>query len=95
MKNNVDFVAKLRNSGLRPTKQRIKICEVLFGGKDISIMPEFTFFHEISGQTILSKKDYEKIEKSIKFKTQKKIYFDYIDKSKAHPSAFVWHLKGI
>ena len=25
-----NFVDKLRNSGLRPTKQRIKICEVLF-----------------------------------------------------------------
>ena len=25
-----NFVEKLRNSGLRPTKQRIKICEVLF-----------------------------------------------------------------
>ena len=25
-----NYVAKLRNSGLRPTKQRIKICEVLF-----------------------------------------------------------------
>ena len=24
------FIVKLRNSGLRPTKQRIKICEVLF-----------------------------------------------------------------
>ena len=24
------FAKKLRNSGLRPTKQRIKICEVLF-----------------------------------------------------------------
>ena len=24
------FIAKLRSSGLRPTKQRIKICEVLF-----------------------------------------------------------------
>ena len=24
------FIAKLRNSGLRPTKQRIKICEILF-----------------------------------------------------------------
>jgi len=34
MSNNLDFVAKLRNSGLRPTKQRIKICEILFGGKD-------------------------------------------------------------
>ena len=30
MKNSVDFVAKLRNSGLRPTKQRLKICKVLF-----------------------------------------------------------------
>ena len=27
---NTDFVDKLRNSGLRPTKQRLKICEVLF-----------------------------------------------------------------
>ena len=34
MSNNLDFVAKLRNSGLRPTKQRIKICEILFGGKE-------------------------------------------------------------
>ena len=30
MKNYPNFVTKLRNSGLRPTKQRIKICEVLF-----------------------------------------------------------------
>ena len=31
MKNSeVNYIAKLRNSGLRPTKQRIKICEVLF-----------------------------------------------------------------
>ena len=29
MKNR-DFINKLRNSGLRPTKQRIKICEALF-----------------------------------------------------------------
>ena len=34
MSNNLDFVAKLRNSGLRPTKQRIKICEVLFSSKE-------------------------------------------------------------
>ena len=26
----IEFINKLRNSGLRPTKQRIKICEVLF-----------------------------------------------------------------
>ena len=28
-KNN-EFIGKLRSSGLRPTKQRLKICEVLF-----------------------------------------------------------------
>ena len=28
--NNKDYIEKLRNSGLRPTRQRIKICEALF-----------------------------------------------------------------
>ena len=30
MTKNVEFTEKLRSSGLRPTKQRLKICEVLF-----------------------------------------------------------------
>ena len=30
MLKNAEFTAKLRLSGLRPTKQRLKICEVLF-----------------------------------------------------------------
>ena len=30
MIKNTEFVDKLRSSGLRPTKQRLKICEVLF-----------------------------------------------------------------
>ena len=30
MTNLDDFITKLRNSGLRPTKQRLKICEALF-----------------------------------------------------------------
>ena len=30
MNLNTDFIDKLRNSGLRPTKQRLQICEVLF-----------------------------------------------------------------
>ena len=30
MINNSQYIEKLRTSGLRPTKQRIKICEVLF-----------------------------------------------------------------
>ena len=38
------FIEKLRNSGLRPTKQRIKICEVLFNR-------EKTFHFSISDLT--------------------------------------------
>ena len=30
MPKTSNFINKLRNSGLRPTKQRVKICEVLF-----------------------------------------------------------------
>ena len=30
MQKNTEFIEKLRSSGLRPTKQRLKICEVLF-----------------------------------------------------------------
>jgi len=38
---NTDFVDKLRNSGLRPTKQRLKICEALF-------TPDKTFHFTVS-----------------------------------------------
>ena len=34
MSNNRIFVQKLRSSGLRPTKQRIEICKLLFERKD-------------------------------------------------------------
>ena len=55
MSNNLDFVAKLRNSGLRPTKQRIKICQILFGGREtfhfsineLNLHP-FSFFNGIN-----------------------------------------------
>ena len=30
MLSNIEYVKKLRKSGLRPTKQRIKICQILF-----------------------------------------------------------------
>ena len=30
MSSSQEYIEKLRKSGLRPTKQRIKICEVLF-----------------------------------------------------------------
>ena len=34
MSKNAEFTSKLRSSGLRPTKQRLKICEVLFDRND-------------------------------------------------------------
>ena len=55
MRNNLDFDAKLRNSGLRPTKQRIKICEILFGGQE-------TFHFSINDLSkIIAKETNEKI----------------------------------
>ena len=33
MLNNSNYIDKLRTSGLRPTKQRIKICEILFNSE--------------------------------------------------------------
>jgi len=30
MVSNIEYIEKLRKSGLRPTKQRIRICEILF-----------------------------------------------------------------
>ena len=54
-----NFVEKLRNSGLRPTKQRIKICEVLFN-------TDKTFHFTINE---LSKIISEKIEEKISLAT--------------------------
>ena len=55
MKNYPNFVTKLRNSGLRPTKQRIKICEVLFE-------PHETFHFSINElYQLIKKKTNEKI----------------------------------
>jgi len=33
MLKNIEFIDKLRTSGLRPTKQRLKICDVLFNSE--------------------------------------------------------------
>ena len=55
MTNIKDFVVKLRDSGLRPTRQRIKICEVLFTS-------EKTFHFTVSDLTkIVEEKLSEKI----------------------------------
>ena len=55
MNNNSIFIEKLRSSGLRPTKQRIKICKLLFDRKK-------TFHFTISNLSkILQKQTIEKI----------------------------------
>ena len=59
MNLNTDFIKKLRNSGLRPTKQRLKICEVLFN-------TEKTFHFTIND---LSKTISEKLDEKISLAT--------------------------
>ena len=57
---NQDFINKLRNSGLRPTKQRIKICEALFNTEktfhftvnDLANMMQKNFNEKISLATV-------------------------------------------
>ena len=76
MSINSNFVKKLRNSGLRPTKQRLKICEVLF-------TPEKTFHFTISDLTkIIEEKLSEKISLATVYNTvhalQKKGYLKEI-----------------
>ena len=59
MSNITNFVEKLRASGLRPTKQRIKICEVLF-------LREKTFHFTIND---LAKSISEKLNEKISLAT--------------------------
>ena len=60
---NNDFVNKLRNSGLRPTKQRLRICEVLFN-------TEKTFHFTINDLSkIISEKLSEKISLATVYNT--------------------------
>ena len=63
MNLNTDFIKKLRNSGLRPTKQRLKICKVLFD-------TEKTFHFTINDLVkIISEKLSEKISLATVYNT--------------------------
>ena len=63
MIKNVDFINKLRKSGLRPTRQRLKICEVLFDREN-------TFHFTINDLTkIISEKLSEKISLATVYNT--------------------------
>jgi|TARA_B100001094_G_scaffold67061_1_gene63236 Fur family iron response transcriptional regulator len=76
MNINNDFIDKLRNSGLRPTKQRLKICEVLFN-------TDKTFHFTVNSLSkIISEKLSEKISLATVYNTihafQKKGYLKEI-----------------
>ena len=63
MSNNSTFIDKLRSSGLRPTKQRISICKVLFERRN-------TFHFTISDlMKILGSKGDEKISLATVYNT--------------------------
>ena len=63
MRNNSTFIDKLRSSGLRPTKQRISICKVLFERRN-------TFHFTISDlMKILGSKGNEKISLATVYNT--------------------------
>lgn len=63
MNLDTDFITKLRNSGLRPTKQRLKICKVLFD-------TEKTFHFTINDLTkIIEEKLSEKISLATVYNT--------------------------
>ena len=76
MTKSVEFIEKLRSSGLRPTKQRIKICEILFD-------TEKTFHFSINELLeLIKKKSSEKISLATIYNTvhafQKKGYLKEI-----------------
>ena len=63
MAKSVEFIDKLRKSGLRPTRQRLKICEVLFDR-------DTTFHFTINDLTkIISEKLNEKISLATVYNT--------------------------
>ena len=57
-----------------------------------SLMPEYLFFHKISGQGIMSWKEYSSLLIDSPYTLEYKWLFDNANKSKV-PSAFVWILK--
>ncbi len=59
MLKNMNFIEKLRETGLRPTKQRVKICEILFNR-------EKTFHFTIND---LAKKIFEELNEKISLAT--------------------------
>ena len=70
MTKNCNFIEKLRQTGLRPTKQRVKICEVLFNR-------EKTFHFTIND---LAKKISEELNEKISLATVYNTVYAFVKK---------------
>jgi SAM-dependent methyltransferase len=68
--------------------------EVLSKERAVTIMPEYLFFHELSGQGILAWDEYQQILKAIPYELSSERLFDELPSGNGDyiPSAFVWCL---
>ena len=101
-KNNPEVIKKYLTdvNKLFPASP-IVICELvrhpdtlLSKNKSVSFMPEYLFFHEMSGQGILSWDEYHDILKSVPYNIGAERLFDELPNSNCAliPSSFVWCL---
>ena len=67
---------------------------ILSKNKDITYIPEYLFFHQLSSQNVLELDKLSSILQKSKYKIKSKIFFDEIrEKSKVYPSCVLYTLK--
>ena len=67
--------------------------DILAQNRSGSVIPEYLFFHQISGQGVLSWVDYQEILKNIPYVLEDEKLFNVVSSGKeAVPSSFIWHL---
>jgi len=67
--------------------------ETLVQNRFSSVIPEYLFFHQISGQGVLPWADYQEILRNIPYKLESEKLFNMVTDGKQDvPSSFIWHL---
>lgn len=67
--------------------------EILAPNRFNSVIPEYLFFHKISGQGVLSWDQYQRILENIPYKLKHEKLFNVLSDGKREiPSSFIWHL---
>lgn len=69
--------------------------DTLASNRTESIMPEFLFFHAISGQGVLSWPEWQEVKRQMPFQVAAEHYLDkvLVKDGTTLPSSFIWHLK--